>query len=73
MEDKLGIEGSALPVDHAIDDSNSDSEGESTPPGSTNTRITASDQDYKFNEDPSSTSSDNEDKEQTDLGSGSTI
>ncbi|KAN0125644.1 hypothetical protein V8E52_000851 [Russula decolorans] len=63
VEDELEIE------DSALDDS--DSEGETTPPGSTNTGTTktASDQDYRFDEDLSSTTSDGEEEEQTDSGS----
>jgi hypothetical protein len=63
VEDELKIEDSTL--------DNSDSEGETTPPGSTNTGTTktASDQDYRFDEDLSSTTSDGEEEEQTDSGS----
>jgi len=44
-----------------------DSEGETTPPVSTHTKTTASDQDFKLDENLSS--SDSEDDEQTDSGS----
>jgi hypothetical protein len=57
VEDELDIE----------DSGSDDSEGETTPPGSVNTRSTASDQDFKFDDDFSSSGS--EDKEQTDSGS----
>jgi hypothetical protein len=48
-----------------------DSEGETTPPGSTDARnSTASDQDF---DDEDLTGCDSEDEEQTDSGTGSTI